>query len=226
MCRFNSGVRHVLKSFTLSFVLPSRIKIDFKLSSSSTDRSCSRNTGITGELSESSLLSACFIHFFANVSFPPAHSHQFYFFDYYYECWQRRVMLYRPNVHFHCEVKFDPFMLMTRGNKVYGSSLINPLPSFQLYLPAYLISSHLLLFSPRVLLIALNPRTTISVLMKLVCRFLGFTISMYEYEATIKTLWSVIKGPFISHIYPASTSGPTFTCRCIITYWPLHIPCM
>ncbi|KIM76121.1 glycosyltransferase family 15 protein [Piloderma croceum F 1598] len=46
----------------------------------------------------------------------------------------------KPNVHFHCEIDFDPFLFMEREKKTYG-----------------------------------------------------FTITMYEFEATIKTLWSAVK---------------------------------
>ncbi|KIM88037.1 glycosyltransferase family 15 protein [Piloderma croceum F 1598] len=51
-----------------------------------------------------------------------------------------------PNVHFHCEIDFDPFLFMEREKKVYG-----------------------------------------------------FTITLYEFEATIKTLWKAVKDFIAEH---------------------------
>lgn len=36
---------------------------------------------------------------------------------------------------------------------------------------------------------------------KLICLFLGFTIAMYELSETIETLWSTVKGKFLSMFY-------------------------
>ena len=46
----------------------------------------------------------------------------------------------RPDVHFHCDTSYDPFLYMEDNNKVYG-----------------------------------------------------FTITMYEYHATIPSLWDTVK---------------------------------
>ena len=33
------------------------------------------------------------------------------------------ITLFRPGVHFHCDVNFDPFVYMHENNKIYGSFL-------------------------------------------------------------------------------------------------------
>ena len=64
---------------------------------------------------------------------------------------------FRPNIHYHCNINYDPFRFMQENNKIYGT---------------------------RILSLA-NAASYSS---------LGFTISMYEYWATIPTLWDTVKG--------------------------------
>ena len=72
--------------------------------------------------------------------------------------WQALTVLCRPDVHFHCDVNYDPFLFMEDHNKTYCE---HPLP------PLHLVQ----LTSPRA----------------------AFTITMYEFRATIPTLWDAVK---------------------------------
>jgi hypothetical protein len=201
MCRFNSGVG-ILDSSFLRFCRESHASgtdPDFIFSSSSTGMSYSRNTGITGGSSESLFL----LLFTLTASLPRSCTSssplistvQFIFSSTRLNRMLTTLynfMLSRPNVHFHCEVNFDPFSFMEREKKIYGSS--SP-AQFQFSLSPHASSvrapspCHLmLLFCAHEANLVLTPiRFGI---------FLGFTISLYEFEATIETLWSVVKGAF------------------------------
>jgi alpha 1,2-mannosyltransferase len=67
----------------------------------------------------------------------------------------------RPNVHFHCDISYDPFLYMEEHNKIYCKTLklLWPTPIPDPIVPA-------------------------------------FTITMYEYLATIPTLWKHVMGSF------------------------------
>lgn len=69
--------------------------------------------------------------------------------------WYWRI---EPDVQFHCDLDFDPFVYMQENNKVYGACA-------------------------RVCCRVSNS-----------CDVAAFTIAMYEFEATIPTLWSTVKG--------------------------------
>ena len=66
---------------------------------------------------------------------------------------------FRPNVHFHCDILYDPFLYMEEHKKIYC------------------------MFFPRVS--AVPSKSEISI---------AFTITMYEYLATIPTLWKHVMG--------------------------------
>jgi alpha 1,2-mannosyltransferase len=79
-------------------------------------------------------------------------------------------LFFRPDVHFHCDVHYDPFLFMQDNNKIYGKPVPNfstpPSPAFagrESYLTFIFVSA-------------------------------GFTITMYEYERTIQTMWKTIQG--------------------------------
>lgn len=69
----------------------------------------------------------------------------------------------RPDVHFHCDVTYDPFLYMEEHDKTYGEShsLVSLIPGLNV--------SHW---------------------------FTGFTITMYEFDKTIMSLWGHVKGAF------------------------------
>ena len=68
-------------------------------------------------------------------------------------------MVHRPDVHFHCDVDYDPFLYMEDHNKTYGARTASRRDGELLIL------------------------TFVA----------GFTITMYEFGATIPTLWDTTK---------------------------------
>src|ERR1700733_11273011 len=113
---------------------------------------------------------------------------------------------HRPNVHFHCEIDFDPFSFMEREKKIYGGFIASKPPSS---LPSHHILVQCYVFRPIMLA---WPVSTVDRENKLsrsansffVVYFLGFTITLYEFEATIKTLWKAVKGMLVLLILPPS----------------------
>ena len=83
----------------------------------------------------------------------------------------------RPWVHFHCDIPSDPLLFMQNYNKTYGRSGTNS-------------SFHCKLGAASRILVALILTDALP----------GFTISLYEFQATIPSLWETVKGMSALHL--------------------------
>lgn len=120
----------------------------------------------------------------------------------------------RPGVSYFCDMDYDPFLMMQDEGKVYGMSILSLPPFRPLFRPSFrffrfiqtechcLHPSRTIPYKHRPLPIASNfchicPRNVIDQRtnphVHFACCGSGFTISLFEWEPTIPTLWNTVK---------------------------------